>query len=66
MHIGVATKSDHNGEFLLYIKKFEMGNNEDGMHIIIEAERNRLRKRQEGLIASEGVTVKKINFVFSS
>jgi hypothetical protein len=65
-HIGVATKSDHNGEFLLYIKKFEKGKNDDAMNIIIESERNLLRKRLEILIPSEGITVKKNNFDFSN
>jgi hypothetical protein len=35
------------------------------MNIIIEAERNLLRKRQEVIIVSEGVTVKIIDFDFS-
>jgi hypothetical protein len=63
---GVATKSDYNGEFLLYIKRFERGNMEDGMHIFIEAERDSIRKRQEIVIPSEGVTMKKVDFDFSS
>jgi hypothetical protein len=63
--MGVATRSNHNGEFLLYIEKFEKKNNEGGMHLIIEAERNRVRNRREFCILSEGVTVKKITFDFS-
>ena len=61
---GVATKSDYNGEFLLYIKRFERGNIEDGMNISIGAERNGEINRQDILIKSEGEIMKKINFDF--
>jgi hypothetical protein len=64
MQKGVATSSDYNGEFLLYIKRFERENIENGMNIIIEVERNNIRKRQEIAVTSEGDTMKKVNFDF--
>lgn len=61
---GITTKSDRNGEYVLYIKKFIKDEGDNKMSILIGAESSLSRQRQEIEISTEGQHLTKQNFEF--
>jgi hypothetical protein len=53
----VESKTTHNGEFVLYIKDFAVGEDQNGMEITIEAEKDGIKERRTFSILQEGETV---------
>lgn len=63
---GIATKSDRNGEYVLYIKKFIIDQNSNQMTTFVEAESGSSRQRKTVEISAEGNSVTRQNFEFQA
>jgi hypothetical protein len=53
----VESKTTHNGEFVLYIKDFEVADGQNGMEITIEAEKEGVKEQRTFSILQEGTTI---------
>ena len=64
--LGATTKSDRNGEYVLYIKKFVKDKDSNKMSVLIGAESGESRLRQKIDISVEGQRLIKQHFEFDS